>query len=136
MCPGLKRPILKMIFRFQSMIRILESMLPLPLCSGRQDPSTVLDMKWIWTLWRRGSYLLVPGIEPRLTVLSVCCVVAVLTEQNGVKKPRMLFGKDSCSLSQESPVLNIPNIVPRNCVFIIQIDSQTGPHKYSFCGFV
>jgi hypothetical protein len=114
------------------MIRILEGMLPLPLCSGRHDPGTLLDMKSVWTLWRRGRYLLMPGIEPRLTVLPVCCVVTVLTKQGGLKKPRMFFEEDSRSLSQESPVLDIPNIVPRNCVLIIQIDSQTGPHKYSY----
>jgi len=65
----------------------------------------------------------VPGIEPRLTVLPVCCVVAVLTKHDGLKKPRIFFEKDSRSLSQESPVLDIPNIVPRNCVLIIQTDS-------------
>ena len=106
-------------------------MLPLP---GRQDPGTLSDMKSVCTLWRRGSYLLMPGIEPRLTVLPVCCVVTVLTKQDGLKKPRMFFEEDIRSLSQESPVLDIPNIVPRNCVLIIQIDSQTGPHKYAFYG--
>ena len=109
-------------------------MLPLPLFSGRQDPGTVLDMKSVCTLCRRGRYLLVPEIEPRLTVLPVCCIIAVLTKQDGLKKPRMFFEEDSRSLSQESPVLGIPNIVPRNCVLIIQTDSQTGSHKYSFYG--
>jgi hypothetical protein len=70
-------------------------MLPLLLFSGRKDPGTVLDMKSVWTLWRRGRYLFVPGIEPRLTVLPVSCLFAVLTKQDGLKKPR----------------LDIPNIV-------------------------
>jgi hypothetical protein len=37
-------------------------------------------------------------------------------------------------LSKKIRILGIPNIEPRDCVLIVQIGRQTGPHKCSFSG--
>jgi hypothetical protein len=77
--------------------------------------------------FKSGRYLLVPGIEPRLTVSQSVAWPLYSQSKDGLKKLWMFFEEDSRSLSQESPVLDIPNIVPRICVLIIQISRQAGP---------